>query len=115
MTVRPGQRSGQRNAVRIGKQMMLAAQFAPIRGIWAGFLASARSAHRGTVDKNAIPIDFVTCLEFREQLLEETLPDACLLPAPQMAQTGEPRGKSARGRKGPPRNTGLQDKQNARD
>src|SRR5882724_3466446 len=95
--------------------MMFAAQFAPIRGIWAGFRASARSPYRGTVDQNAIPIDLVACLEFCEQSLEKVLPDAGLLPASQMTQAGEPRRKIARSRQKPPRHTGSQDKQDARD
>jgi len=42
--VRPGKEDRQRDAVGIGEQMVLAAELAPIRGIWASFLASARRA-----------------------------------------------------------------------
>jgi len=42
--VRSGKEDRQRDAVGIGKQMVLAAELAPIRGIWASFLASAGCA-----------------------------------------------------------------------
>ena len=45
VTIRPRQDSCQRNAMGIGQEMVFTARFAPIRGIWAGFLASAGSTH----------------------------------------------------------------------
>jgi hypothetical protein len=113
MAVRSSQGNGQRDAMGVGEQMVLTSQFAPIRGIWAGFFTSARSPHRGTIHQSAIPIDLVGCLEFREKNFEKALPDTCLLPLPKVAQAGESGGKSARGGKTAPRNTGSQYKQNA--
>lgn len=66
VAIRPRQDSRQRNALRISKEMVFTARFAPIRGIWAGFLASARGTHGGAIHQSAIPIDLVGCLEFRE-------------------------------------------------
>jgi hypothetical protein len=45
VAIRPRQDRRQRNAMRIGQEMVFTARFAPIRGIWAGFLAPARSTH----------------------------------------------------------------------
>jgi len=70
MTVGPGQGNGQRDAVGVGEQMVLASQFTPIRGIWAGFFTATGSAQRGAIHESTIPIDLVGSLEFREQGLE---------------------------------------------
>jgi hypothetical protein len=99
--------------VGIGEQMVFAAQFAPIRGIWAGFVASAGSPQRGAIHQSALPIDLVGCLEFREQEFEKALPNPCLLPLPKVAQAGVSRGKIARGRKATPRDTRPQDEEDA--
>ncbi len=45
VTIRSCQDRCQRNALSIGQEMVFTARFAPIRGIWAGFLAPARSTH----------------------------------------------------------------------
>src|ERR1700682_2824343 len=93
--------------------MVLTSQFAPIRGIWACFCASAGSAQRGAIHERTIPIDLVGCLEFSEQDFKKALPDPCLLPLPEATQAGESRGKSTGGRKGPPGDTCLQDEKDA--
>src|SRR5947208_14863868 len=94
--------------------MVLASQFASIRGIWAGFCASAGCAHRGAVHECAIPIDLVGCLEFRKQHFENGLPNACFLPLPKTALTGLSGGEIAGGRKPPPGNTRPQNEEDAR-
>jgi hypothetical protein len=115
MTVRSGQATGQRNAVGIGEHMVLASQFAPIRGIWAGFFTAARSTYRGAIHQSAIPVDLVSRLEFGEQRLENPLPNPSLLPLAKATQAGVPGGKVRRGRKPPPRDPGSQDEKDAGD
>src|SRR5438874_9905643 len=82
--------------------MVLASQFAPICGIWAGFRASAGCANRSTIHEGAIPIDLVGCLEFRKQRFEDVLPNASLLPLPKIAPAGLSAGKIAGRRKPAP-------------
>src|SRR6266404_1229008 len=84
--------------------MVLASQFAPIRGIWAGFCASAGRSNRGAVDKCAIPIDLVGCLEFRKQTFKDALPDARFLPLLKMAPASLSAGKVIGRRKPAPGN-----------
>src|SRR5947208_1490209 len=91
--------------------MVLASQFAPICGIWAGFCATARCAHRGAVHQCAIPIDLVRCLKFREQHFEDLLPNACLLPLPKITPAGLPTGKIAGRRKPAPGDAGPKDEE----
>ena len=88
MAIRPGQDRCQRNAMAIGQEMVLAARFAPIRGIWAGFLASARSTHGRAIHQSAIPVDLVGGLKFREQRFKKALPNPLFVPSPQMAPAG---------------------------
>src|SRR5260370_31414617 len=94
--------------------MVLAVQFAPIRGIWAGFRASAGCAHRGAIYECAKPIDLVGCLEFRKQHFENALPNACFLPLPKTALTGLSGGEIAGRRKPPPGNARPQSEEDAR-
>jgi len=114
VTVRLGKDTGQGDAVGIGEQMVLASQFPPIRGIWASFCASARCAHRGAVHERAIPIDLVGCLEFRKQLFENALPNACLLPLSKTALAGLSGGEIAGCGKPPPWNTRPQHEEDTR-
>jgi len=88
VAIRPRQDSRQRNALGIGKEMVFAARFAPIRGIWAGFLASARGTHGGAIHQGVIPIDLVGRLEFRKERFKKALPDPVFVPASKMAQAG---------------------------
>src|SRR5260370_1017860 len=84
--------------------MVLASQFAPIRGIWAGFCASAGRSNRGAVDKGAIPIDLVGCLEFCKETFEDVLPNACFLPLLKMAPASLSAGEVVGRRKPAPGN-----------
>jgi len=104
VTVCLGQNAGQWDAVGIGEHMVFASQFAPIRGIWAGFCASAGCAHRGAIHEGAIPIDLVSCLEFRKQVFENALPNACFLPLPEVAPARLSAGEIAGRRKPAPGN-----------
>jgi hypothetical protein len=113
MTIGPGQGGRQRDAIGICQQMVLASQFAPIRGIWASFLASARSAHRGAVHEGTIPIDLVGCLEFREQCFENLLPNSRLLPSPKVAEASVSGGKIAGSGQGTPGYAGMQNEEDA--
>jgi hypothetical protein len=113
MTVGPGQGDGQGDPVGVGEQMVLAAQFAPIRGIWAGFFTSTRSTQRGAIHESAIPIDLVSGLEFRKQGFENTLPNPGLLPLAKAAQARVSGGKVTGGREPTPRDTRPQDEENA--
>src|ERR1051325_3690687 len=83
MTIGSSQGNSQGDAVSIGKQMVLASQFAPIRGIWAGFFTSTGGTQGRAIDECAIPIDLVLSLEFRKQRLKDTLPK------PRLSATGE--------------------------
>lgn len=92
--------------------MVLASQFAPIRGIWPGFCASARRSNRGAVDQPAIPIDLVGCLEFRKQIFKDVLPDTRFLPLPKITPAGLSAGKVAGRRKPSPRDARAENQEN---
>jgi hypothetical protein len=115
MTVGPGQGNSQGDAVGIGEQMVLAPQFALIRGIWASFLTSTRSTQGGAIHESTIPIDLVSSLEFRKQGFENTLPNPCFLPLAKAAQARVSGGKIPGGREPSPRDTRPQDEENASD
>src|SRR5437870_137335 len=93
--------------------MVLASQFAPIRGIWAGFCASAGCAHRSAVHESAIPIDLVGCLEFCKQRFENALPNTCFLPLPKTTLTRLSGGEIAGRRKPPPWNARPENEEDA--
>src|SRR5438128_760499 len=95
--------------------MMLASQFAPIRGIGAGFFASTGSTQRGAIHESAIPIDLVGCLEFRKHRFKNTLPNPGFLPLAKATQARVSGGKITGGREPPPRDTRSQDEENAGD
>src|SRR5882724_9736136 len=95
--------------------MVLASQFASIRGIWAGFCASAGGAQRGAIHQSAIPIDLVDGLEFSQEDFEKPLPNPFLLPSPQMPQTGESGGEIGGSRQRPPGDARLQNEENPGD
>src|SRR5262245_44511191 len=94
--------------------MVLASQFAPISGIWAGFCASAGCAHRGAIHERAISIDLVGCLEFRKQHFENALPNACLLPLSKTTLAGLSGREIAGCRKPPPGNARPENEQDTR-
>src|SRR5262249_16935718 len=64
VTVCSRKRNRQRDAVGVSQEVVLAAELAPIRGIWAGFLAPAGRSQRGAVHQSPIPVDLVGRLEF---------------------------------------------------
>jgi len=99
--------------VGIGQQMVFAPQLAPIRGIWAGFFASARSPQRSAVHESAVPIDLVFGLEVREQEFKKALPNSGSLPSAQVAQAGESRGKRTGSRKTTPGDARSQDEKDS--
>src|SRR5260370_15906436 len=91
--------------------MVLASQFAPICGIWAGFCATTGCAHRGAIHECTIPIDLVRCLEFRKQRFEDALPNTCFVPLLKMAPAGFATGKIAGRRKPTPGNARPEDEE----
>ncbi len=57
----------QRDALSIRQDMVFAAGFAAIRGIWAGFFASFGCFGEGGVNQGAFPIDLVGAIEFGQK------------------------------------------------
>jgi hypothetical protein len=56
----------QRDALSIRQDMVFAARFAAIRGIWARFFTSFGCFGEGGVDQGAFPIDLVGAIEFSQ-------------------------------------------------
>ena len=59
MPVCSGQRITQRDSVSVCENVVLAAGFAAIRRVWAGFFASSDGPHRGAIHRRARPVDQV--------------------------------------------------------
>src|SRR5258708_7592241 len=91
--------------------MVLASQFAPICGIWAGFCATPGGAHRCTIHECPIPIDLLRCLEVRKPRFEDALPNTCFVPLLKMAPAGFATGKIAGRRKPTPGNARPEDEE----
>jgi hypothetical protein len=113
--VRFGQNNRQRDAVGIRDQMMLASQFAPIRGIWASFVSTTGGSDRGAIHDCAIPIDLVSRLEISEQRFKNALPDSGTMPSSQVTQAGVPGGEVGGRWERPPRNARTKHEQDARE
>lgn len=88
MHVGRGQDQYQRHAPSIGEQVMLAAGFTPIRGIWARFGATAHSAEHGAIHNRPRPIDFVSPVQLGQQPFVQMLPHTVGLPITQSTPTG---------------------------
>src|SRR5689334_9047150 len=88
MTVGASQTHRQGNALAFHQKMMLAAQLAPIHGVFAGFLAAMAGSHAGAVNHAPLPREFSFGLEFGQQALPQPLPDAPPLPFEEAAATG---------------------------
>src|ERR1700722_6249257 len=78
----------QRDALSVRQDMVFAAGFAAIRGIWAGFFASFGRFGEGGVDQGALPIDFVGSVEFSQQHRVQLKPDTGLMPDAQVMTAG---------------------------
>src|SRR3989442_10215752 len=107
------QRARQRDASAIGDHMVLASQFAPIRGIWAGFFASLQRTQRGAVHDGARPIDLIRLAKFFEQHLMEALPHARPVPGTKITPAGNARAAAHFAWQIAPGNAGFQYEENA--
>ncbi len=94
MPISSGQGSREWDALSLDQQMMLAPQFAPIRGVFADFLAPVTRSHTGTVNDTPLPIKLPLGLKLRENALPQPTPNAPLIPFEESAATGMPEGKS---------------------
>jgi hypothetical protein len=93
--------------------MMLAAQFAPIYRVFAGFLTPKTCSHTGTVNHAPLPRESPFGLKFSKYALPQPLPDAPPAPFDESATAGMTRRKIARYRKGFPRHSSLENKNDA--
>ena len=73
----------ERNAIGVRQDMMFAAGFTAISGIWACFLASSHRSHRRTIDRRSRPVDQISRSQAIEQFMMQVVPDAGFLPFPQ--------------------------------
>src|SRR5262245_58208905 len=93
--------------------MVLAARFAPIRGIWARIFAPSRRFGEGSVDQSAVPIDLVRPVQFGQQQGVQLDPDAGSVPKLQVVTAGLAATTPKFGWQVVPGNTGLEDEQDA--
>src|SRR6185369_13632899 len=105
-------RCGQGDTLTIGHHVMLAARFAPIRGIWAGIFASFRRLGKGGVDQSAAPVDLVSAIQFGQQHRMQLHPHAGLVPSLQVVSAGLAATKAQFRRQVVPSDTRLEDEQN---
>jgi hypothetical protein len=98
------------HAAALHQQMVFATQFAPIRRIFAGFLASVARSDSGAIDHPPLPIELPLGLQLRQDALPQPVPDAPLVPLHESAPAGMARRKIPRRRKGFPRDAGLENK-----
>src|SRR5215207_6690796 len=66
VAVRPRQTQRERDASALDQQVVLAAEFAPIYGAFAGLLASMTGPDAGTVNHGSLPRELPRGLKFRE-------------------------------------------------
>ena len=72
----------------VHQDMVFAAGFAAIRGIWAGFFASFGCFGEGGVDQGAFPIDLIGAIEFGQKEGVQFQPDAGLVPNSEVMAAG---------------------------
>ena len=70
-----GRRRGQRHALPIGQDVMLAPLFPPVHRAGAGPFATAQGPHERSVDDRARPVDLVSGVQLGQEELVELLPD----------------------------------------
>lgn len=103
----------QRNAIGIRQDMMFAAGFTAIRGIWARFLASSHGSYRRTIDGRSRPVDHISRSQAIEQFVVQVVPDTCLLPFPQSSPARHSTSTTHLQREHFPRNATFQNEQNS--
>lgn len=108
-----GEDHGERDAVRIGEHVVLAAGFAAIRGVLASVLAAFGGLGEGAVDDGPRPIDEVRRVEFGQKQGVKLLPDADGVPVPQIFAAGLAAAPTEFGRQIVPGNAGLEDEEDA--
>lgn len=77
MCVGAGQQAGERYPLRVGDQVVLAAELAPINRAGAGFLAPKKRAQLSRVADSAREIEATIAATLGEQTLVQCLEDTC--------------------------------------
>jgi hypothetical protein len=88
VTVGAGEGERQRDAMGLRQQVMLAPSLAPIRRIWACFFTPMGGPHRRAVHDSPTPIQSLLPLQFRQHILQESLPHPGSVPFDQLAPAG---------------------------
>jgi hypothetical protein len=103
----------QGNAVRVGQDVVLAAGLAAVGGVRAGVFAPFRGLAKGGVDERPRPVDRVGTVQFGQEQGVQALPDARLIPAPQVVAAGLAAAAAEVGGQVVPGDAGLEDEQDA--
>ena len=90
VSVRVGDRHVERDADRIGVDMVFTPRFPAIGRVWAGLLTSSHRPHRRTVDRRSRPVDLIRRPKAFEQLAMQFVADTGRLPVPQSSSAGHP-------------------------
>src|ERR671933_447800 len=95
--------------------MALRTRLAPVGRVRANLVAAALRGQAGCVERAPAPVDQSGAAQQIEQLVVKGLPKARLLPVPQPPPAGHAGAAAHLLREHLPRDTGLQDEQNARE
>ena len=105
----PRRRQG--DAISVDNEVVFGAKFAPIGGVAPRLLSTALGSHRGGIDRDTRPVDATLFPKVIQQDVQNTVPDAGLLPIAQATPAGHSAAAAHFLRKVLPRDTSLEDKQ----
>ena len=108
-----GRRRGQRHALPIGQDVMLAPLFPPVHRAGAGPFATAQGPHERSVDDRARPVDLVSGVQLGQEDLVELLPDPGGLPVAKPSPAGHAAAAAHLQRQVLPRDASLEDEEDA--
>ena len=103
----------ERQAIAIHNDMSLAAQLAPVGGVWTGFFATTGGSDGRRVKCGTAPVNSAGRVKLIEQEVVKCCPDANVLPLDEPSPAGHPTAVAERLRKVMPRDAGVKHEQNA--
>jgi hypothetical protein len=80
----------QRNAIGVRQDVMFAAGFTAIIGIWARFLTRSHGSHERTINWRSRPVDQIRRSKAIDQFVMQVVPDTRFLPLHQSSPTRHP-------------------------
>jgi hypothetical protein len=109
VSVRSRELNGQRSALRIREEVVLAPRFPSVDGAWTRLVSSTHRTDERAIDDSQAQVELACCAQLRKELLKEPLPYAMLMPPHETPEARGARGPDLGRGQCVPWNTCLQD------